>query len=744
MSPEELSAEVLKSLRTDVRTSMGEDVRAAVITVPAAFEQPATNATQRAAKLAGIPLCPLLLEPVAASLAYGFQSEKDNVYWLVYDFGGGTFDAAVMRIRDGFIHVEGHDGDTHLGGKLLDWEIVTERLIPAAASQFDLPDLRRDNPRWRSAVGRLKLIAEQGKIEVCRTRAPVEISFDDWCEDATGRTIDFAYTLTPADVEAITRPYIERSLNLVRKTLREARLSGAAMERVLMVGGSTLNPWIREAVQAELGRPLEFGIDPVTVVARGAAIFASTIELRDEGGGDKAPTAPGTWLVQTEHKPVGNVQDPDIGGTVVPPDGKSPVGYTIEFSDVTTKWRSGRITLGSSGVFMTQLYAAKHGRHDYQIELCDPMGTPVPTDPEAAPYTFMPNVPTAPPAVQTIGVGLANGSVARYMTKGDRLPKRELLDHITTIPLRAGRRDDVLRIPLLEGEHARARRNHGIGVMEITGADIPRDLPEGSQIEVTVAMDESQQIRVHVFVEMFEKDFEAVFAPVSEGWSLDRLIREADEQKARLETGRTEARRGNAPGTVAILARIDDEDLLEIIRKQIAAAAGDPGALGMLDRRVRELAALIDDLEDALEWPKLVEQAQQCRKDAEHVVDQYGQADDKRLLPTLQVEFQKALDLLNADMLRRNKDDFDGLWWAVQDRRIEFHIARFEYRSTRYPEMTDQAQADLVIAQGQRAIKNGDIDALRAANRQLLALLPPGPEPIGHANEGTTLTRQRV
>ncbi|MFO1085859.1 MAG: Hsp70 family protein [Reyranellaceae bacterium] len=470
-SPEELSAEVLKSLRADVRTATGEDVQAAIVTVPAAFEQPATAATQAAAILAGITRCPLLLEPVAAALAYGFQSERENVYWLVYDFGGGTFDAAIMRIRDGLIHVENHDGDNQLGGKLLDWDIVTERLLPAALEQFDLPDFRRGNPRWVSAFGRLKLIAERGKIDVCRTRAPVEIAFDNWCTDARGRSIDFAYTLTPDDIERLSRPYVRRTLNLCRKTLRGADLEARAIERLLMVGGSTLNPWIRDAVQSELGCTIESGIDPVTVVARGAAIFASTLELKalSDSTAIQAPGGPwaaGTWMIQTEHNPVGNLQDPDVGGRVVAPNSQDPTGYTLEFVDSDTKWRSGRITLGSSGVFMTQLYAVTTGRHTYEIELCDVTGTPVPTEPPALVYTYMLNLPNAQPASQTIGVGLSNGNVAVYVKKGDSLPFAKAIDHITTKTLRAGRRDDVLRIPLLEGEYARAVRNHGIGAIE--------------------------------------------------------------------------------------------------------------------------------------------------------------------------------------------------------------------------------------------------------------------------------------
>ena len=678
--PEELSAEVLKSLRLDVRSNLNEDIQAAVITVPAAFENAATAATSRAAKLAGITINPLLLEPVAASLAYGFQSEKDNVYWLVYDFGGGTFDAAIMRIRDGLIHVENHEGDNALGGKLLDWDIVTERLAPAATAQFNLRDFRRENAKWKTAFGRLKLAAEEAKIAVCRTREPAEVYAE--FEDGNGRNVDFSYTLTPADVEAISRPYVVRTLNLCRKTLRDARLEASAMERILMVGGSTLNPWIRDAVQAELRRPLEYGIDPVTVVARGGAIFASTVEL-NEGAGRAAltPQQSAVWRIETGHKPVGNVSDPDVYGRVLPPPGGSVEGCSIEFFDRVSKWRSGRIILGRDGVFVAQFYANTPGRHDYSIELCDAAGSAMPTEPRSAPYTYMLAVPTAPLLAHTISVELSDGGVAVYGEKGAQLPLRKMLDHSSSIPLRAGRREDVLTIPLLEGEHARARRNFRVGEIIITGADIGADLPKGSPIEITVAIDTSQKIRVSAYFPTLEIDFDLEYRASAERGALDQLIPLAEAEKARLTKTRAEIAKIDLPGASIILAQIDNEDLLDSIRKLANAAAADPGQLRALDRRLREFAGLIDDLEDLLEWPKLVDEAAGERRDAERVVDRNGTDEDKRLLWKLQSDCQRAIDTKNSDELRRITQDFLSLYFEVVDRVPGYHIGRFENSS---------------------------------------------------------------
>ena len=753
MLPEELSAEVLKSLKMDVHTNMGEQLRATVVTVPAAFENPQTTATRRAAcgtskkeveqgikdiEGAGFSHCVLLLEPVAASLAYGFQSESDNVYWMVYDFGGGTFDAAVMRIRDGLIQVVNHDGDNFLGGKLIDWDIVTRKLIPAAMEQFNLPDFKRGNPRWKNAIGKMKYYAEQAKIEVCRTKAPHEVWIEGLCTDDDGKEVDFAYTLTPADVEEVSRPFIARSISLCEKTLAGARLEGADLERILMVGGTTLNPWVRDAVRSELGSNVEFGIDPVTVVARGAAIFAGTQPLPKDENSIKSA---GTWEIQIEHKPVGNVPDPDIGGKVIPPEGQSVEGYTIELVDKKTQWRSGRIVLGPEGVFMTQLYAEKQRRHEYSIELCDSTGTRVPTSPKVVSYTLG-VVPENPPAAMTIGVGLASGGVATYIKKGTRLPARKTMDHFTISPLRAGNEEDILRIPLLEGEHRRAERNHGIGAMEIRGADIRRDLPAGSQVEITLIMDQSQIVRMQAYVNVLDEDFEAVFNPKMEHFSLDEIKKAFKKHKKRLDAAREKSREVGALKAREKLSSIESQQLLYHIESLMEAAVTDPDAVAELDRRVRELAAAIDEVEDSAEWPETLEKAAQTRTDTRGVVEQYGQPGDKKTLSVLEDEMQKAIDTGDPDLLHRYIDEMFQLYINVLDRQPGFHVGRFEWLVERLHSMRDPAQAERIIAQGRRAINNNNIDALKAANRQLFLLLPSEvQEEARHANIGGTITR---
>ena len=284
MRPEDLSAEVLKSLKEDVKQRTNEDLEAAVITVPVTFELPQCEATKKAARLAGLSVSPLLPEPVAAAIAYGFHRAKDKVFWLIYELGGGTFDATVVQLRDGLIQVVDHGGDNHLGGKLLDWEILEHLMVPALVNEYELSDFRRGNPKWIAAFAKLKLRAEEARIQVSH-RESAKIIIEYLCMDDRGRPVSVDYDLKGSDVKRLAEPFITRSIEISKKLLAENRLGTGAIEKLLLVGSPSLMPFLTERLRDSrdgLGIPIEFSLDPLTVFARGAAIFAGTQRLRSE------------------------------------------------------------------------------------------------------------------------------------------------------------------------------------------------------------------------------------------------------------------------------------------------------------------------------------------------------------------------------------------------------------------------------------------------------------------------------
>jgi len=726
MEPEELSAEVLKSLRRDVAQRIGDDIQSAVITVPAAFELSACDATRRAAELAGLTHAPLLQEPTAAALAYGFQTEADNVFWLVYDFGGGTFDAAVINVRDGEFTVVNHRGDNFLGGKLIDWQIVEDLLIPAVGRERRLTGLGRGNPRWRGAIGKLKLAAEKAKVELSRSDSALIVV---QLQDDGGETFEFEYDLMRADVERLSEPYIARSVNLCGKALRESGLGPADIEKVLLVGGPTLSPYLRERLadpREGLGIALDHTQDPITVVARGAAIFAGSKRLDTVAAAPPPPA--GRHAVELEYRPVGPDTEPFIGGRVT---GADATGHTLEFVNAEAKppWRSGQIGLTAEGTFTASLWAEKGRTNTFLIELTDPTGARREITPDRLTYTVG-VVDTQPPLTHSIGVGLEGNEVEWLIKRGTPLPARRRVMLRTTVPISQGQGKGMIRIPVVEGEHDRADRNRRIGRLEVEPGQVRRDVPEGSQVDFTILIDESRLMVARAYVPLLDEEFEhAINLRTETVPEQPALAAEAQAEKRRLAAVRLRVSELGDARATALLDQIDAERILPDVEAMVEAARVDPDAATTCGKRLLDLKAAIDEVEDALEWPSLVQEAKEFVPAVRELVLEKGTPEHRRSLQAGETAVQEAIAAHDPDLLRHRVEDLRTLAMLVLDHSGDLQYLAFEDLRTLKPEMRDQTGAAQLISTGERAAASGDVGTLRDVNNELRRLLPTPPPP---------------
>jgi molecular chaperone DnaK len=724
MRPEELSAEVLKSLRADVNQRMGEDVTAAVITVPAAFDMPSVEATNRAAQLAGITQSPLLQEPVAAGLAYSFQSNEDKAYWLVFDLGGGTFDAAVIQLRDGLIQVVHHNGDNHLGGKHIDQAIVDQFLIPAICREFALEDFRRGNEAWRRQIDILTRKAEDAKIGLSRNQSYV-VEIEDLCKDRNGKSVSLEVEIKRGDVERIAEPFFARAINICRKTLAEKRLAGSNIDKVLLVGGPTLTPFLRERLsdpKAGLGIPLDYSIDPMTVVARGAAIFAGTQRLEAKA----RPTAvKGEFSVRLEYSPVGPETEPLVGGQVAGTAQADLSGFTIEFinKDIRPEWRSGRIGLAPDGTFMTNLWAEKGKQNTFRIELRDPKGKTCRVGPDSLQYTVG-QVVTEPPLTHSIGVALANNEKRVFIEKGTPLPARYRSVHKTAFDARKGQQGEVIRIPVVAGESPRADRNRLVGELVISSEKFKRDLLAGSEIEITIDINESQIAVTKAYIPVLDEDFEAPLRLKLEPKPTPELQKELVTEQERLKKVREAA--ANAPGAQppVALRRIDEERMMYDIEQSLGAANTDPDAARKCDDRLLDLKLAIDEAEAAVRLPSVIADAETRIRDVNAQLREQPNAEYGKQAAALEAELRQAIGSGNADVIQRKLEALTTLHYLILRERPGFWVGLLRALEDERPTMTDRAQADLWINQGNRAINQNDLEGLKSAVRQLLELLP--------------------
>ncbi len=273
-SPPEISALILRKLKEAAEAYLGEKVSQAVITVPAYFNDSQRQATKDAGAIAGLEVLRIVNEPTAAALAYGLDKKKDETV-AVYDLGGGTFDISVLEIGEGVVEVKATNGDTHLGGDDFD-----QRVIDWIAEEFKREngiDLRKD----RMALQRLKEAAEKAKCELSTT-VQTEINLPFVTADATGPK-HLVLTLTRAKLESLVADLIERSLTPCRECMRQAGVTPAEIDEVILVGGQTRMPKVQEEVKKLFGKEPNKTVNPDEVVAVGAAVQAAVLtgEVKD-------------------------------------------------------------------------------------------------------------------------------------------------------------------------------------------------------------------------------------------------------------------------------------------------------------------------------------------------------------------------------------------------------------------------------------------------------------------------------
>lgn len=272
--PEELSAEVLKTLKSFVQD---EDFRSVVITVPAKFNQNQRDATMKAAKLAGFEYCELLQEPIAASMAYGLTGAEKDGLWLVFDFGGGTFDAALVRTEEGIMQVFDTEGDNYLGGKNLDEAIVDQIIIPYLKENYVIDEILADSEKKQVLREAMKTYAEEVKNQLSFKPSEDIISNlgDLGCDDE-GEELELDLTVTQEQLSVVLTPIFQRAIDICKELLERNNLTGSKLSKVILVGGPTHSPLVRQMLRDQVSPNVDTSVDPMTVVASGAALYAST------------------------------------------------------------------------------------------------------------------------------------------------------------------------------------------------------------------------------------------------------------------------------------------------------------------------------------------------------------------------------------------------------------------------------------------------------------------------------------
>lgn len=538
---EELSAEVLKALKSFISE---DNVNAAVITIPAKFKTDQIAATKRAATMAGIEHCELLQEPIAAAMAYGLSVENKNGYWLVFDFGGGTFDAALLRVEDGVMQVFDTEGDNYLGGKNLDYAIVDEIIIPYLQENYTIDNILADNTKKQILRDAMKFYAEQAKNQLSfKDKCDITSQLDEFGVDDNNKDIELDMIITQEQLKAVLHPIFQKAVDICKDLLQRNNLKGSQLDSLILVGGPTYSPVVRQMLKEQITSNVDTNIDPMTAVARGAALFASTIDSEA-----KEEVKVGTIQLDIKYKSTAVKNDAPVSLMLESNQKDVPAKLYVELVRGDKAWSSGKMEIGTGVVIKCSL---NEGANAFSVNIYDEKGTAYPCFPNE--INIIKGVDVGA-AVLPYHIGIEVTDTEQDKQVFIPLKGLEKNQQITAVgvrnglktmrQLRPGMSEDKLVIPIYQGENnaegTNAIYNDHVFDVEITGDDVPQLVPANSDIDITIKVDRSQLLKLEatfpVIGETIEKEVDVKARKGVDERDLKNRLSEAKQKMAALRS----------------------------------------------------------------------------------------------------------------------------------------------------------------------------------------------------------------
>ena len=711
-TPIELSSEILKELKTFVQDS-NINLDSAVITIPASFDTIQSNATKEAGNLAGFKEVLLLQEPIAASLAYANSKSRDleDTTWIIYDFGGGTFDTALLQIRDGEMKVIDHEGDNFLGGVDFDKAIVEKIIVPYFEKNHGfsnlLPELQNATGKYNRNYFGLLNSSENTKIELSnRSNSEIEVTIGDIEDDVS---------ISQQEFENIISADVEKTVSLIRKLLTNNNLRNSDIDFALMIGGSTYIPYVRNQIRNSLGIEVNTDIDPTTAVAIGAAFYAGAKKRTSQVS--KAEN--NIFKIKMAYEK-NSQEDEEFVSIRVTGDTKD---YKYRIVREDRGFDSGLKSLKDR--FSEDLSLVENSYNFFTLTIYDNFNNVV--QQESIDISHGKYGISGQPIPEDICLEVDDNSSDKtkleiVFKKNDILPLRKTVTKEVNKTIKKGSSENII-INILEGSsNSIPEANKPIGLIQLNGNDFSRDVVKGSDIEITLEIDESRNITISTYLNISDQEFKQTFNPKNREVIIAQTSSDIENLKSEIDESIQKAKNSGDSEKLAKLENVKSEisTLWINLRKT--------GEDDVTDKRYQpedKKRALAQDFYDITKDENISDiksEYQKLKDEIQNLLLKVGEDVDKEFFREISSREDIYFSSNNISKIEELKDEMLGLQIQLLWKDKDFVKSFFGSLIQENHNYRDQSQAESLKMRG---LQNSDnIEILRDVVQQLLSLMP--------------------
>ena len=727
ITPIELSAQVLKELKTFVNT--GDTLESVVITIPASFDLIQSNATKESGYQAGFKQVVLLQEPIAASLAYANMKKSKELtdgQWLVYDFGGGTFDVALIKIKDGEMKVIDHEGNNFLGGADIDQMIVDKLVIPKINAEFSFENLEDEmksaSGKYNSKYYVLLSRAEEAKIRLSAVTS-AEIVVDGF-EDEDGNEVDFEITITRSEFNELIKPSVDGTIEMIKTILTRNSLGSKDIQFTLMVGGSTYIPYVRQRVEEILQIPVNCEIDPTTAVAVGAAYYAAT-KQKEISKSDKQQKKT-ALSIKASYNKASKEKDELFAARVT---GETEgLFYKIVRQDGGFDSGLKKLTERIS----EDLPLVENAYNFFSLTVYDSLNNVVETDIEPIGINSGFGI-SGQPLPEDICLEVDDldnpGSTRLFLLfqRNTILPTKRTVTFPLNKTVLKGSNDEVIKVNVLQGSHLSLPESiKTIGYIEISGKNLKRDISKGSDIEITITISDSQDLTASAYLTMADQEFKETFNPKERHMPINLLKEQVEVLSDKMEEEIEQATEKEDYETASALSKLKKE--MEVVAEETESLTPDDvtDKRYQLEDKKRKIAQEIDSATKHKRLQKVREHYFETKEECLKLINDSGNDHERKTYNDIVAQEDAFMSTNSPIKIQEKSDELHSIIGQIKWRTPEFLKGIFNWLKNEQHKMRDQTEAKSHIDSGNFAIESQNWDRLREINFALLDQLPRG------------------